>query len=323
VQSDGEADEIRGVKVPVLSVSAADGMEFETFESEFEMHWLWRADDPEALLAQMGERVRGVQAVGGSKVDAALIQRLPALEIISCFGVGYDGVDVEAAKRRGVVVTNTPGVLDDCVADLAIGLMISASRGIARGDRFVRAGKWLGGPQPLQRSVSHKRLGILGLGRIGRTIAERATAFSMDIAYHARRRRDDVSWPWCATPVALAERSDFLVVVTPGGAATRHLVDEAVLRALGPEGILVNVARGSVVDEEALLRCLEAGALRGAGLDVYPDEPRVSDALLGRDDVVLAPHIGSATLETRAAMSRLTLENLREHFAGRPVKTPV
>jgi lactate dehydrogenase-like 2-hydroxyacid dehydrogenase len=310
-------------KVPILSLDGPAGLDLAAFEAEFEMHWLWRAPDPEALLARVGPSIRGLQATGGSPVDAALIERLSALEIVACFGVGYDGVDLAAARRRGIVVTNTPGVLDDCVADLAIGLMIAACRGIARGDRFVRSGGWLDGTLPLQRSMSRKRLGLLGLGRIGRAIARRAGAFGMSIAYHARRRREDAAFDFCETPAALAERSDFLVIATPGGAATRHLVDEAVLRALGPEGILVNVARGSVVDEAALLRCLVSGAVGGAGLDVFEDEPRMSPGLRARDDVVLVPHIGSATHETRAAMSRLTLENLRLHFAGEPVRTPV
>jgi lactate dehydrogenase-like 2-hydroxyacid dehydrogenase len=304
-------------------VTHTPGLDLAAFDAEFEMHWLWRAAEPEALLARIGPAVRGVQAVGGSAVGSDLIERLPALEIIAGCGVGYDGIDVAAAKARGIVVTNTPGVLDACVADLAIGLLIAASRGIARGDRLVRSGAWASGPLPLQRSVSRKRLGLLGIGRIGTAIARRAAAFEMAIAYHARRRRADVAWEYCETPVGLAERSDFLVVATPGGEGTFHLVDETVLRALGPRGILVNVARGSVVDEAALLRCLEAGALGGAALDVFEDEPRVGPALRAREDVVLAPHIGSATLETRAAMSRLTLDNLREHFAGRPPLTPV
>lgn len=310
-------------KIPVLSVAVAPGLDTGAFEAEFEMHWLSRADEPEALLSHVAPRIRGIQGVGGTPVSAETIARLPALEIIACCGVGYDGVDVPAARRRGIVVTNTPGVLDDCTADLAMGLLIAASRGIALGDRYVRSGAWPEGPLPLQRSVTRKRLGILGLGRIGSAVARRAAAFEMDVAYHSRRRRDDVSWEYCDSPVALAARSDFLVVTVPGGAGTAKLVGEDVLRALGPDGVLVNVARGSVVDEAALVRCLDAGALAGAALDVFEDEPYVSRTLRAREDVVLVPHIGSATRETRAAMSRLTLENLREHFAGRPVLTPV
>lgn len=311
------------MKVPVLSVAGSPGLDTAAFEAAFEMHWLWRAGDPEALLERVAPRVRGIQAVGGFPVDAAMIRRLPALEIIACCGVGYDGIDVPAARERGIVVTNTPGVLDACTADLAIGLLIAASRGIARGDRYVRAGAWPRGPLPLQRSVTGKRLGILGLGRIGSAVARRAAAFEMDVAYHSRRRRDDVAFEYCDSPGGLAERSDFLVVAVPGGEGTARMVDETVLRALGPDGVLVNVARGSVVDEAALLRCLDAGALRGAALDVFENEPHVSEALRARDDVVLVPHIGSATHETRSAMSRLALDNLREHFAGRPALTPV
>jgi len=238
--------------------------------------------------------------------------------------VGYDGIDVATAKARGIVVTNTPDVLNDCVADLAFGLLIAASRLIAAGDRLVRSGAWLrGGLLPVSGRVSGKRLGLVGLGRIGRAIARRALGFEMPVAYHARRRREDVPYEYRESLVELAERSDFLVVATPGGPATFHLVDEPVLRALGPGGILVNVARGSVVDEAALLRCLREGALGGAGLDVFEDEPRMDEAFWELDSVVMMPHVGSSTRETRAVMSRLTLDNLLDHFAGRPVATPV
>jgi lactate dehydrogenase-like 2-hydroxyacid dehydrogenase len=243
--------------------------------------------------------------------------------MIACCGVGYDGIDVAAARKRNVIVTNTPDVLNDCVADVAMGLLIDASRGIGRGERHVRAGKWLKGGVPLQTRVSGKRLGIIGMGRIGKVIARRAAGFDMKIAYHSRRKVADVPFTYYDKLVDLAKNSDYLVAIIPGGQETFHLIDEAVLRALGPKGILVNVARGSVVDEAALVKCLQEGALGGAGLDVFEEEPKMSEALWTMENVVLTPHIGSGTHETRAAMSRLTLDNLVAHFAGKPVLTPV
>jgi lactate dehydrogenase-like 2-hydroxyacid dehydrogenase len=299
------------------------GFPFDRLEREFALHKLWQAPDKAKLLAEVAPRIRGIQATGSAVVDAATIDRLPKLEIIACCGVGYDGIDVAAAKRRRIVVTNTPDVLNDCVADLAMGLMIAAARGIATGDRFVRAGKWLSGNQPLQTKVSGKRLGIVGMGRIGRVIAKRAAGFDMPVAYHARRKVPDVPFRYCEKLVDLARDSDFLLLIVPGGKETSRLVNEEVLRALGPKGILVNVARGSVVDEAALVKVLQEGALGGAALDVFEDEPRVPEALWSMDNVVLVPHIGSATRETRAAMGHLTIDNLAAHFAGKPVLTPV
>ncbi|MCC6609876.1 MAG: 2-hydroxyacid dehydrogenase [Burkholderiales bacterium] len=292
-------------------------------ESHFTVHKLWQAADPETLLAEVAPRVRGMQATGTGTVAGTLIERLPKLEIIACCGVGYDGIDVAAARRRKIPVTNTPDVLNDCVADLAMGLLIDASRGIVRGDRHVRAGKWPQGEPPLAARVSGKRLGVVGMGRIGRIIARRASGFDMQIAYHARHRVADVPFTYRAELVDLAKDSDYLVVVVPGGKETRHLVNEAVIRALGPQGILVNVARGTVVDEAALVKCLREGALGGAALDVFDKEPRVPEALWPMDNVVLAPHIGSATRETRAAMCKLTIDNLVAHFSGKPLLTPI
>jgi hypothetical protein len=214
-------------------------------------------------------------------------------------------------------------VLNDCVADLALGLAIAASRGIGRGERHVRSGQWLKGGVPLQTRVSGKRLGIVGMGRIGKVIAQRASGFDMTIAYHSRRKVADVPFTHYDKLVDLATNSDYLVAIIPGGKDTFHLINEAVLRALGPKGILVNVARGSVVDEAALVKCLQEGALGGAGLDVFEEEPKMPEALWTMENVVLTPHIGSGTHETRAAMSRLTLDNLVAHFSGKPALTPV
>jgi lactate dehydrogenase-like 2-hydroxyacid dehydrogenase len=267
--------------------------------------------------------VRAIAAQGESKVDAALIAELPALEIISVMGVGYDGIDVAAAKARGVVVTHTPDVLNDDVADLAIALMLSASRQIPAADRYVRAGLWAQGPMPLARKMSGARLGLVGMGRIGQAIAARATAFGMSIAYTARGAKPHLPYRFLPSAQALAAESDFLVVITPGGAGTRKLIDAQVLEALGAKGILVNVARGSVVDEAALIDALERGVIAGAALDVFEDEPQVPERLRALPHVVLTPHVGSATGQTRQAMADLALNNLRARLAGEAPLTPV
>ena len=290
--------------------------------SAYTVHDRLHESDP-AALAELAPKLRGIAASGESKVSAALIAQLPALEIISVMGVGYDGVDVAAAIARGVQVTHTPDVLNDDVADLAIGLMLSAARQLPAADRYVRAGLWPQGPQPLARKMSGARLGLVGMGRIGQAIATRALAFGMSVAYHARSERAGLPYRFHAQLTDLAADSDFLVVITPGGAGTRHLINAEVLQALGPKGILVNVARGSVVDELALITALERGEIAGAGLDVFESEPRVPDRLLALPKVVLTPHIGSATGATRQAMADLAAANLRAHFAGQPLLTPV
>lgn len=268
-------------------------------------------------------RIRAIAATGESRISAELLQQLPALEIISVMGVGYDGVDVAAAQARGVAVTHTPGVLNDDVADLAMALMLAWARQVPQADRFVRAGQWSTGPMPLGRRVSGARLGIVGMGRIGQAIAQRATAFGMSISYTARSAKADLPHHYVSTVAALAAQSDFLVVITPGGAGTRKLIDAEVLAALGPQGCLVNVARGSVIDEAALIEALVTGMIAGAALDVFENEPHVPLALREMNNVVLTPHIGSATGETRHAMAELALANLKAHFAGNPLPSPV
>jgi hydroxypyruvate reductase len=269
------------------------------------------------------ERIRAICGSGESKVSAELVASLPALQIVSIMGVGYDGVDVAACKARGVLVTHTPDVLNDDVADLALGLALSIARRLPQADRHVRDGKWPAGPMPLATKLSGARMGIVGMGRIGQAIAQRALAFGMSIAYTARSAKPDLPYAFHPTPAALAAASDFLVVITPGGAATRKLIDAQVLKALGPKGYLVNVARGSVVDEAALVEALQSGTIAGAALDVFENEPHVPEALRALDNVVLAPHIGSATRATRGAMAALAFENLRAHFAGEKPPTPV
>jgi hydroxypyruvate reductase len=309
----------------LLAIASPSPLLGPQLKAAFTLHERLHERDPAAFEA-VAPRIRAISASGESKLPAELIARLPALEIVSVMGVGYDGIDVAAAKARGVLVTHTPDVLNDDVADLAIGLMLCAARQLPQADRFVRDGRWPAGPMPLARKMSGARLGIVGMGRIGQAIALRAAAFGMSVAYTARSPRPALPYAYHATPAALAAQSDFLVVIVPGGAATRKLIDAEVLRALGQgagRGILVNVARGSVVDEAALIDALEQGVIAGAGLDVFENEPNVPERLRALPQVVLAPHIGSATTATRQAMADLCFDNLRQHFAGGRPPTPV
>lgn len=284
-------------------------------------------DDPAAraeFLAGPGADITAVVTSGRTGVDAALMAELPRLGAVVNFGVGYDTTDVDAAELRGVGVSNTPDVLTDCVADTAVGLLIDTMRQFSAADRYVRAGKWsAGGNYPLTRQVSNTRVGIVGLGRIGGAIAKRLSAFGCTISYHNRREVTDSPYAYVGSPVELAQRVDVLVIAAAGGSATSKLVDAAVLDALGADGYLINIARGSVVDEVALVAALRDGRLAGAGLDVFADEPNVPDELLAMDNVVLLPHVGSGTVQTRAAMEDLTLRNLDEFLATGRLVTPV
>lgn len=273
-------------------------------------------------LQKIAPSVRAIAANGEAKVPREFMARFPALEIVSVFGVGYDGVDVPAARERGIHVTHTPDVLTDDVADLAIALMLAVARNVVRADRFARGGEWKNGPFPFTTKVSGARLGIVGLGRIGEAIARRAAGFDMEISYHNRSQKD-VPYSYFGDIKSLAAAVDFLVMITPGGAGTRALVNAEVLEALGPKGFLINVARGSVVDEAALIRALQEGGIAGAGLDVFENEPNIPAELAALENVVLTPHMASGTLVTRTAMADLAFENLQAHFAGRAVITPV
>lgn len=291
----------------------------EALDRRFAVHRLWENPDPEALA-----RVRGMAASTlAGPVGAGLFDRLPALEIVANFGVGYDNIDVAAATARGIVVTNTPGVLDEEVADLTLGLLLATLRRLPQADAFVRAGRWEAGSFPLSPSLRGRRIGILGLGGIGKAIARRLEGFAVDIAYHGRRQQADVSYPWYPTPMTLAQACDVLIAIVPGGAATRHLVDGDVLAALGPQGVLINVARGSVVDQSALIDALQRGVILAAGLDVFEREPHVPQALRAMDNVVLLPHLGSASEVTRDAMGALMVENLARWFSSGAPVTPV
>jgi lactate dehydrogenase-like 2-hydroxyacid dehydrogenase len=294
-------------------------------QARYRVHRWWEVGDTAGFLARHGAGIRGIATSGRFGATRELIEALPNLEVIVSFGVGYDPIDMEAARARDVVVTNTPGVLDDCVADTALALMLGVSRRVCELDRFVRAGRWLEASPPLGRKLGGRRCGILGLGNIGRQIARRAEAFGMDIAYHNRQPRRDVPahYRYCGDVLALARESDILVLSLPGGADTRQLVDARVLDALGPEGVLINVSRGSVVDQAALIRALQEKRLAGAGLDVYENEPEVPPELCAMDQVVLLPHVGSSTMETRQAMSDLVMANLDGWFERRRPLTPV
>ena len=276
------------------------------------------------FLSTHGGEVTAVVTSGRSGVDADLMRALPQLGAVVNFGVGYDTTDVDAAAERGVGVSNTPDVLTDCVADTAVGLMIDVMRQFSAADRYVRAGRWpADGNYPLTHQVSNRRVGIIGLGRIGSAIAKRLNAFGCTISYHNRNPKADSPYTYVDSPVALARGVDVLVVAAAGGDGTRRLVDADVIDALGSSGYLVNIARGSVVDEAALVEALTNGRLAGAGLDVFTDEPNVPDELLTLDNVVLLPHVGSGTVETRAAMEQLTLDNLDEFLRSGRLVTPV
>jgi hydroxypyruvate reductase len=292
-------------------------------DAAFTTHRLWQATDRTGFLAAIADRVEGIATGLGGTVDAALIAALPRLRIIATSTVGLDAIDLGAAKSRGIAVTNTPDVLTECVADFALGLAIASARRICEADRFVRAGKWLAGGFPLATKLGGKTMGIVGMGRIGRAIATRAAAFGMAIAYHGPRAKPELPYRYHETLAGLAAASHFLMVTAPGGADTRHLIDAKILDALGAKGTLINIARGSVVDEAALVAALRAGAIGGAALDVFADEPNVPEALLAMENVVLQPHLGSATEETRAVMGQLVVDNLKAFFAGEALLTPV
>ncbi len=288
--------------------------------AHYDVHPLWQEANPQAFLAQHGHRFSGYVTTARFGVDLATLDALPQLKVISSFGVGTDVLPLDAARARGIAVGYTPEVLNDCVADTAFALLLDVARGLSHADRFVRNGQWLQGQFPLATKVSGKRLGILGLGRIGQVVARRASGFDMDVRYHNRRPNPAVPYTYEPRLEALAEWADFLVVISAGGPDTHKLVSADVLRALGPKGFLVNVARGTVVDEDALVQALESGGIAGAGLDVYVDEPRVPTRLLALDNVVLLPHLASATHETRQAMADLVVENLDAFYASGAVR---
>ena len=284
---------------------------------------LWLADDRNDFLAEHGHRFDVLATSGVFGADAALMEQLPNLRLIASFGVGTDPIDLPVAHARGVIVTNTPGVLNACVADAALGILLALARRLVVADRCVRADKWAAGRLPLGTRLGGKLCGIVGLGAIGREIATRVSACGMRVAYHGPSRKDEVDYAYYPALVDLARDADVLILALPGGTSTQHLVDAKILQALGPGGMLVNVARGSIVDENALVEALINRTIAGAALDVFENEPHVPSALFALDNVVLTPHIGSGTNETREEMAQLVLANIAAVAAGKPPVTPV
>jgi lactate dehydrogenase-like 2-hydroxyacid dehydrogenase len=293
---------------------------YEPLKSDYRCHDYYQSSHKPGLLAAEGARIRGLVQGGGTMTPTELLDQLPKLEIISVFGVGYDGVPVAYCKQRGLKVTNTPDVLTDDVADVALGLILMTGRGFVRLNRFVQAGEWEKRAPELATKLGGRKVGILGLGRIGKAIAQRVAAMGMKVAYTGRKPQA-VPYEYVPDLRTLAAAVDFLVVACPGGPATRNIVDAGVLAALGKKGTLINIARGSIVDEPALVTALQAGTIKGAGLDVFADEPHIPAELLAMDKVVLLPHVGSATRETRQAMGDLCKANLDAYFAGKGVLT--
>ena len=285
---------------------------------------LWLEPDPDAWLAGRAPLIRAVAATGPHvPVDAAFMGRLPNLEIVASFGVGYEHIDAKWASEHGVIVTHTPGVLDDEVADTAMALVLMAVRRLPQAERFLRSGEWLRRSFPLTASLRGRTMGVLGLGRIGKAIAKRAESFGLAVVYHGRHAQEDVVYRFYSSLTEMAKACDILMVAAPGGEETRHVVNAAILRALGSDGVLVNVSRGSLVDEQALIAALREGTILAAGLDVYEREPHVPPALVALDNAVLLPHVGSASVKTRHAMAQCVVDNLVAWSEGKPPLTPV
>lgn len=292
-------------------------------EARYTVHKLWEASDRASFIAEHGDSIQAIATRGELGASAELMQKLPSLRIVSCYGVGTDAIDLAYARAHNIRVTNTPDVLNDDVADLAIGLLLATARRMPFGETLVRNGNWGKIPMPLVTRISGKKFGIVGMGRIGQAIARRARGFDLEIGYHTRSPKPELDQRYFADLLELARWAEFLVVIVPGGDGTRNLIDGRVLEALGPEGILVNVSRGSTVDENALLAALETKQIKGAGLDVFWNEPAIDSRFAALDNVVLQPHHGSGTVETRKAMGQLVRDNLAAHFAGQPLLTPV
>ena len=309
--------------IELLQVTALPPFLVERLEKEFILHDYLNAADPDDLVDDVSPRIRGIVAGGMKGANADLINRLKNLEIIASFSVGYDATDVVAAQTRGVIVTHTPEVLTGDVADLAMTFILMVPRRIGEAERFLRNGQWLDGRMDLGTTVRGKRLGILGLGRIGKAVARRAKVFGLSISYHDIKPMGDLVYRSYPTALDLALASDILLVACEGGTATHGLVDVDVLEALGPDGYLINAARGTIVDQQALITALKTGIIAGAALDVFDGEPEVPAELMCMENLVLTPHIASSTRETRRAMADLVYDNLRAHFDGKPVLTPV
>ena len=311
-------------KKTILALQPLLPNEMDILEDRYDVIRYWEL---EGQVGKLEERKRDIEAFvssyNGGAVSGEFMDQFPNLKVIAQFGVGFDNIDVSAAQERGIQVSNTPDVLTDDTADVAIMLLMNVARRSVQADRFVREGRWAEGGFPLSTCVSKKTVGIYGMGKIGRAIAQRAAALNTSIIYCSRSAKDDIHFPYYENLVALAKASDFLVLACSGGDETRHVVNAEVLNSLGSKGYLINIARGSVVDEEALVAALKNGDIAGAGLDVFADEPNVPEDMLSMDNVVLSPHVGSATRETRSIMGQLVVDNLDAFFTGKPLLTPV
>jgi lactate dehydrogenase-like 2-hydroxyacid dehydrogenase len=309
------------VLMPVKGMDLID----EQISARLPLHRLWLEPNPDLWLAEWAPRIRALAMSGGhAHLDEAYMRQYPKLEIISSFGVGYDNIDAKAAAQLGIIVTNTPGVLDDEVADTTLGLMIMTVRQLPQAERYLRAGRWSAkGAYPLSPSLRGRTAGILGLGRIGKAIATRVGAFGLDVVYHGRHAQADVPYRYYSSLVDMAKAVDILIVVAPGGPGTRHIINAEVLEALGPDGVLINVARGTLVDEKALIEALRNKTILAAGLDVFENEPSVPQELIALENAVLLPHVGSASIRTRRAMAECVVSNLFAWADGKPPLTPV
>ena len=310
-------------KPELLIASPMMPMIEEQLDKHFTVERLYKAADKDKLLSEFGPKVRALAATPGAKIDATLMGKLPKLEMVGAFGVGYDSIDAKWAGQNGIVVTNTPDVLNEEVADTALGLLLATIRQFPQADRYVRAGKWTEKPFPLTVTLQDRTVGVVGMGRIGKAIAKRLEAFNAPVVYHSRNKADGVSYKHYPDLKQMAKDVDVLVVITPGGAATKHLINKEVLEALGPNGIVINVARGSVIDEKALIDALREKKILSAGLDVFEEEPKVPQALIDMDQVVLLPHVGSASVHCRNLMGQLVVDNLVAWANGKPPLTPV
>ncbi len=314
-----------GEKPDVLLIGAKKPVMVKGLEPKVTLHYLADAKDQDAFLKSIADKVRAIAiAYTANKLDAAFMQKLPKLEQISSFGVGYDHIDAKWAGEHGIVVTNTPEVLNEEVADTALGLLLCTVREFPQAERFLRAGKWPQGHYPLTKATLRNRtVGMVGMGRIGKAIARRLEAFGVPVVYHSRNPQKGVSYKYYPKLLDMARDVDTLLVIVPGGVATANMINAEVLKALGPNGILINMARGSVVDEPALIQALKDRTIYSAGLDVFAKEPQVPKELMEMDNIVLFPHLGSSTEVTRAAMDQLVVDNILAWAAGKPPLTPV
>jgi lactate dehydrogenase-like 2-hydroxyacid dehydrogenase len=311
------------VKPDLLMTGPMMAMIQEQLAERFTVHKLWEAADKEAFLRQVAPSIVAIASGSHVPCDPALMGRFPGVKIVSSFGVGYDHIDATWAGQNGIVVTNTPDVLNEEVADTALGLLLCTMRQLPQVDRYLRAGKWLEKPYPLTTTLRDRKVGIVGLGRIGKAIARRLEAFNLPVVYHGRSEQKDVSYRYYPSLLEMAKDVNVLMIVAPGGASTNKIVNREVLEALGPDGVVINVGRGSVVDEAALVEALRAKTILSAGLDVFEDEPKVPADLIAMDHVVLFPHVGSASVHTRNGMAQLVVDNLVSWADGKGPLTPV